>query len=335
MSAWPTSSAGGTPIPTRPRRRPARRGSAVSGRGSARPRGPPAAGVAGLARGTRRASRVTVASAKRASEAQGAGESGLSRLIQMHVFNTAGDAAVAISLAGSLFFQVPSGEARGQVALFLGPHDAAVRDRGAADRAVPRPLRPRPALGDRRDDGHPGVPLLGARLGRWPSGSALVFARRARRAGVVQGVRRHAGRRRTPAPPPRLHPGQGQRPGLAWPASSAPRSRRPSPRWPRWPARTGRCATRSCCSSSPRSARSGCPRPSTPARARASWPGAARTAAPSRARAPADPDPGAGGVRAAGQPAGRWFLAGFLLMFVAFLLRDPDVRPGRGLEPRA
>ena len=38
----------------------------------------------------------------------------------MHAFNTAGDAAVAISLAGSLFFQVPSGEARDQVALFLG-----------------------------------------------------------------------------------------------------------------------------------------------------------------------------------------------------------------------
>jgi MFS family permease len=37
----------------------------------------------------------------------------------MHFFNTAGDSAVAISLAGSLFFQVPSGEARGQVALFL------------------------------------------------------------------------------------------------------------------------------------------------------------------------------------------------------------------------
>lgn len=57
--------------------------------------------------------------ARRAAEAQGAGESGLSRLIQMHFFNTAGDAAVAISLAGTLFFQVPSGEARGQVALFL------------------------------------------------------------------------------------------------------------------------------------------------------------------------------------------------------------------------
>jgi len=72
-------------------------------------------GLRSLGRGTARASRYTVDQAKRASEAEGAGESGLSRLIQMHVFNTAGDAAVAISLAGSLFFQVPSGEARDQV----------------------------------------------------------------------------------------------------------------------------------------------------------------------------------------------------------------------------
>jgi MFS family permease len=79
-----------------------------------------ARGAAGAVRATGRASRFTAHQAKRASEAEGAGESGLSRLIQMHFFNTAGDSAVAISLAGSLFFQVPSGEARGQVALFLG-----------------------------------------------------------------------------------------------------------------------------------------------------------------------------------------------------------------------
>lgn len=79
-----------------------------------------ARGAAGAARVTGRASRYTVQQATRASEAEGAGESGLSRLIQMHFFNAAGDTAVAISLAGSLFFQVPSGEARGQVALFLG-----------------------------------------------------------------------------------------------------------------------------------------------------------------------------------------------------------------------
>lgn len=77
-------------------------------------------GLGATARATRRAGSFTMRQAKRAAEAQGAGESGLSRLIQMHTFNTAGDAAVAISLAGSLFFQVPSGEARGQVALFLG-----------------------------------------------------------------------------------------------------------------------------------------------------------------------------------------------------------------------
>ncbi len=58
--------------------------------------------------------------ARRVSHAEGAGDSGLSRLIELHAFNAAGDAAVAISLAGTLFFTVPTEEARGQVALFLG-----------------------------------------------------------------------------------------------------------------------------------------------------------------------------------------------------------------------
>lgn len=57
--------------------------------------------------------------ARRFTHAKGAGESGLARLLEMHAFNTAGDAAVAVSLAGTLFFTVPSGEARGQVATFL------------------------------------------------------------------------------------------------------------------------------------------------------------------------------------------------------------------------
>jgi hypothetical protein len=57
--------------------------------------------------------------ARRAARAEGAGDSGLYRLIELHAFNAAGDAAVAISLAGTLFFAQP-GEARGQVALFLG-----------------------------------------------------------------------------------------------------------------------------------------------------------------------------------------------------------------------
>lgn len=79
-----------------------------------------ARGVAGAARLTGSATRYVGVQARRAAGAQGAEQSGLNRLIYLHFFNTAGDAAVAISLAGSLFFQVPSGEARGQVALFLG-----------------------------------------------------------------------------------------------------------------------------------------------------------------------------------------------------------------------
>jgi len=69
---------------------------------------------------TGRAAGFTVRQARRATHAEGAGASGLSRLIELHAFNGAGDAAVAISLAGTLFFQVPTDQARGQVALFLG-----------------------------------------------------------------------------------------------------------------------------------------------------------------------------------------------------------------------
>ncbi|NUR08017.1 MAG: MFS transporter, partial [Nocardioidaceae bacterium] len=69
---------------------------------------------------TGRAAGFTFRQARRATHAEGAGDSGLSRLIELHAFNGAGDAAVAISLAGTLFFQVPTDQARGQVALFLG-----------------------------------------------------------------------------------------------------------------------------------------------------------------------------------------------------------------------
>lgn len=77
-------------------------------------------GARGAAVVTGRAGRFTAQQARRAARAEGAGDSGLSRLIELHAFNAAGDTAVAISLAGTLFFQVPTGEARDQVALFLG-----------------------------------------------------------------------------------------------------------------------------------------------------------------------------------------------------------------------
>lgn len=66
-----------------------------------------------------RSSNAAYVNARRFTHSGGAGESGLSRLLELHAFNTAGDAAVAISLAGTLFFTVPTDEASGQVALFL------------------------------------------------------------------------------------------------------------------------------------------------------------------------------------------------------------------------
>ncbi|WP_224766168.1 MFS transporter [Nocardioides campestrisoli] len=90
---------------------------ADAGAGAARASGRAARAAA---RAAGRAGRFTAGQARRAARAEGAGDSGLSRLIELHAFNAAGDAAVAISLAGTLFFQVPTGEARGQVALFLG-----------------------------------------------------------------------------------------------------------------------------------------------------------------------------------------------------------------------
>jgi MFS family permease len=56
---------------------------------------------------------------RRVTHAQGAGESGLGRLIELHGIQTAGDAMVAVALANTLFFSVPVGEARGRVALYL------------------------------------------------------------------------------------------------------------------------------------------------------------------------------------------------------------------------
>ncbi|MET1037048.1 MAG: MFS transporter, partial [Aeromicrobium sp.] len=97
------------------------------------PAGPTTPPPSGLARAAQAASKISrgtgrvvakggttaFTGARRFTHSGGAGESGFSRLLELHAFNTAGDAAVAISLAGTLFFTVPTGEATGQVALFL------------------------------------------------------------------------------------------------------------------------------------------------------------------------------------------------------------------------
>jgi MFS family permease len=49
----------------------------------------------------------------------GAGEAGMIRLLDLHAASCAGDTLVAIALAGTIFFSVPTGEARGKVALYL------------------------------------------------------------------------------------------------------------------------------------------------------------------------------------------------------------------------
>ena len=49
----------------------------------------------------------------------GAGKSGLARLVHLQFLTAAGDATVAVSLAGTLFFTLPTDQARPQVAQFL------------------------------------------------------------------------------------------------------------------------------------------------------------------------------------------------------------------------
>jgi MFS family permease len=103
-------------VPPPPRR--GRRVVGATGRGARLGAKSAGRAAAGAGRATGRAASYTFHQARRASRAEGAGESGLYRLIELGAFNAAGDAAVAVSLAGTIFFANP-GEARGNVALFL------------------------------------------------------------------------------------------------------------------------------------------------------------------------------------------------------------------------
>nr|WP_190130055.1 MFS transporter [Streptomyces mashuensis] len=75
------------------------------------------------ARSAGRALRAPVAGAvrgvRRATHAHGAGESGLAKLIELHAVNSAGDMLVTVALASTVFFAVPTDQARGRVALYL------------------------------------------------------------------------------------------------------------------------------------------------------------------------------------------------------------------------
>jgi MFS family permease len=69
-----------------------------------------------------RSRELTGAAARRvrdASRADGAGESGLTQLLWVHTLHMAGDAMIAVSLAGTLFFAAATDAQRGNVALYL------------------------------------------------------------------------------------------------------------------------------------------------------------------------------------------------------------------------
>jgi MFS family permease len=75
--------------------------------------------LGGAARTAGSAVRRAGGTVRRVTHADGAGRSGLGGLIETAGVNSAGDALVAVALAGTLFFGLDVNEARGQVALYL------------------------------------------------------------------------------------------------------------------------------------------------------------------------------------------------------------------------
>src|SRR5881227_3343814 len=69
--------------------------------------------------GVRAALGGSVGRARRAARAGGADVSGLAPLLELTFFSSAGDALIAVALAGSQFLSVQPGEARNKVAMYL------------------------------------------------------------------------------------------------------------------------------------------------------------------------------------------------------------------------
>ncbi|MFD4571789.1 MFS transporter [Streptomyces sp. NPDC058417] len=86
----------------------------VSGSGRVR-NGP----VRAIGRALRLPFTKTARGIRNATHAHGAGESGLGKLIELHAVNGAGDVMITVALASTVFFSVPTDEARGRVALYL------------------------------------------------------------------------------------------------------------------------------------------------------------------------------------------------------------------------
>jgi MFS family permease len=78
-----------------------------------------AKGVQTTASGTTQASRWVGRNVGRARRRGGVNNAGMMRLLDLHAISCAGDTLITIGLAGTIFFNVPAGEARGRVALYL------------------------------------------------------------------------------------------------------------------------------------------------------------------------------------------------------------------------
>ncbi|MDQ0991533.1 hypothetical protein QFZ74_002761 [Streptomyces sp. V3I7] len=96
---------------------------AGGGAGRVNRRGGGAGRVGGAVRAVGRALHLpltgTARGIRKATHAHGAGESGLGKLIELHAVNGAGDVMITVALASTVFFSVPTDEARGRVALYL------------------------------------------------------------------------------------------------------------------------------------------------------------------------------------------------------------------------
>lgn len=78
-----------------------------------------AAGATAAAGGVRRAGRGGLRTLHRVTHARGAGESGLARVMELHLVATAADTLILTALATTIFFAVPTQQARGRVATSL------------------------------------------------------------------------------------------------------------------------------------------------------------------------------------------------------------------------
>jgi MFS family permease len=76
-------------------------------------------GLWATATGTARASRWVRRNVRVARTVSGVGNTGMMRLLDLHAISCAGDTLITIGLAGTIFFNVPAGEARNRVALYL------------------------------------------------------------------------------------------------------------------------------------------------------------------------------------------------------------------------